>query len=458
MPPKPPLARPCAQSAPASGHWNTQKRGRRAFVVAAGAVSCYNTLRRAARRAALSRSRGRGKYELKINENYKNLSESYLFSTIAKKVAVYTQQHPEQEIIRLGIGDVTLPLAAPVVDALHAAVEEMGKKETFHGYGPEQGYGFLKQALMRYYARRGVVLAENEIFVGDGAKSDIGNILDLFDVDNTVLVPDPVYPVYVDTNVMAGRRIVYAAATRENGFLPMPQADVQADLIYLCSPNNPTGAAYSRDQLQAWVDYANERGAVLLFDAAYESFITDGDVPHSIYEVNGAETCAIEFCSFSKTAGFTGTRCSYTVVPQALVRGSLHLNAMWLRRQTTKYNGVPYIVQRAAAAVFTEEGQKATRAAIDYYRANAAVIAAALDEAGIWYCGGKNSPYIWMQCPGGMKSWDFFDHLLEHAGVVGTPGAGFGAQGEGYFRLTGFGDAEKTRLAAQKLKEAVRVL
>jgi LL-diaminopimelate aminotransferase len=334
----------------------------------------------------------------------------------------------------------------------------MGKKETFHGYGPEQGYGFLKQALMRYYARRGVVLAENEIFVGDGAKSDIGNILDLFDVDNTVLVPDPVYPVYVDTNVMAGRRIVYAAATRENGFLPMPQADVQADLIYLCSPNNPTGAAYSRDQLQAWVDYANERGAVLLFDAAYESFITDGDVPHSIYEVNGAETCAIEFCSFSKTAGFTGTRCSYTVVPQALVRGSLHLNAMWLRRQTTKYNGVPYIVQRAAAAVFTEEGQKATRAAIDYYRANAAVIAAALDEAGIWYCGGKNSPYIWMQCPGGMKSWNFFDHLLEHAGVVGTPGAGFGAQGEGYFRLTGFGDAEKTRLAAQKLKEAVRVL
>ena len=278
---------------------------------------------------------------MKINENYKNLSESYLFSTIAKKVAVYTQQHPEQEIIRLGIGDVTLPLAAPVVDALHAAVEEMGKKETFHGYGPEQGYGFLKQALMRYYARRGVVLAENEIFVGDGAKSDIGNILDLFDVDNTVLVPDPVYPVYVDTNVMAGRRIVYAAATRENGFLPMPQADVQADLIYLCSPNNPTGAAYSRDQLQAWVDYANERGAVLLFDAAYESFITDGDVPHSIYEVNGAETCAIEFCSFSKTAGFTGTRCSYTVVPQALVRGSLHLNAMWLRRQTTKYNGVP---------------------------------------------------------------------------------------------------------------------
>lgn len=395
---------------------------------------------------------------MKINENYKNLSESYLFSTIAKKVAVYTQQHPEQEIIRLGIGDVTLPLAAPVVDALHAAVEEMGKKETFHGYGPEQGYGFLKQALMRYYARRGVVLAENEIFVGDGAKSDIGNILDLFDVDNTVLVPDPVYPVYVDTNVMAGRRIVYAAATRENGFLPMPQADVQADLIYLCSPNNPTGAAYSRDQLQAWVDYANERGAVLLFDAAYESFITDGDVPHSIYEVNGAETCAIEFCSFSKTAGFTGTRCSYTVVPQALVRGSLHLNAMWLRRQTTKYNGVPYIVQRAAAAVFTEEGQKATRAAIDYYRANAAVIAAALDEAGIWYCGGKNSPYIWMQCPGGMKSWDFFDHLLEHAGVVGTPGAGFGAQGEGYFCLTGFGDAEKTRLAAQKLKEAVRVL
>ncbi|HAG64888.1 MAG TPA: LL-diaminopimelate aminotransferase [Ruthenibacterium lactatiformans] len=395
---------------------------------------------------------------MKINAQYLELKDSYLFATVNRKMREYQAAHPEKKVIKLGIGDVTIPLCSAVTEAMHKAVDEMGCKEHFHGYGPEQGYDFLKEALQAYYGKRNVKLDADEIFISDGAKSDVGNILDIFAKENVVLIPDPVYPVYVDTNVMAGRRIVYAAATRENGFLPMPQADVQADLIYLCSPNNPTGAAYSRDQLQAWVDYANERGAVLLFDAAYESFITDGDVPHSIYEVNGAETCAIEFCSFSKTAGFTGTRCSYTVVPQALVRGSLHLNAMWLRRQTTKYNGVPYIVQRAAAAVFTEEGQKATRAAIDYYRANAAVIAAALDEAGIWYCGGKNSPYIWMQCPGGMKSWDFFDHLLEHAGVVGTPGAGFGAQGEGYFRLTGFGDAEKTRLAAQKLKEAVRVL
>ena len=402
--------------------------------------------------------REKGKASLKINENYKNLAESYLFSTIAKRVNAFTGAHPEREIIRLGIGDVTLPLARPVVDALRAASAEMGEKATFRGYGPEQGYDFLRAALREEYARRGVSLEENEIFVGDGAKSDIGNILDLFDVDNTVLVPDPVYPVYVDTNVMAGRRIVYAAATRENGFLPMPDASVRADIIYMCFPNNPTGAAYRRTELQAWVDYANQNGAVLLFDAAYERFITEPDVPHSIFELEGTKTCAIEFCSLSKTAGFTGTRCSYTIVPAALERGGLRLNAMWLRRQTTKYNGVPYIVQRAAAAVFTDEGRRATGEAIDYYRANAAVIAAALDEAGVWYCGGRNSPYIWMACPGGMKSWDFFDFLLERAGVVGTPGVGFGAEGEGYFRLTGFGDAEKTKIAAQRLRDAIAAL
>lgn len=401
---------------------------------------------------------GKGERRLKINENYKHLAESYLFSTIAKKVNTFTEAHPEREIIRLGIGDVTLPLARPVVDALRAASAEMGEKETFRGYGPEQGYDFLRAALRAEYARRGVSLEENEIFVGDGAKSDVGNILDLFDVDNTVLVPDPVYPVYVDTNVMAGRRIVYASATRENGFLPAPDTTVRADIIYICSPNNPTGAAYRRDGLKAWVDYANENGAVLLFDAAYERFITEPDVPHSIFEIEGAKTCAIEFCSLSKTAGFTGTRCSYTVVPNALVRGGMKLNAMWLRRQTTKYNGVPYIVQRAAAAVFTDEGRRATGEAIAYYRANAAVIAAALDAVGVWYCGGKNSPYIWMACPGGMQSWEFFDYLLETAGVVGTPGAGFGSGGEGYFRLTGFGDAEKTKRAAQKLREAIAAL
>ena len=395
---------------------------------------------------------------MRINENYKNLSESYLFSTIGKKVAAFSKLYPHTEIIRLGIGDVTLPLVPPVVDALHRAVDEMGAQETFHGYGPEQGYGFLKEALRGYYAKRGVALCEKEIFVSDGAKSDVGNILDLFARGNTVLVPDPVYPVYVDTNVMAGRPIVYAAATRENGFLPMPNADVKADIIYLCSPNNPTGAAYTKDGLKAWVDYANANDSILLFDAAYECFIADEALPHSIYEIEGARTCAIEFCSLSKTAGFTGTRCSYTVIPEALSRGGMGLNAMWLRRQTTKYNGVPYIVQCAAAAVFTDEGQKAVRANIDYYRKNAAVIAAALDEAGVWYCGGKNSPYIWMQCPGGMPSWGFFDYLLSKAGVVGTPGAGFGKQGEGYFRLTAFGGAEKTKVAAQRLKEAIAAL
>ena len=396
---------------------------------------------------------------MKLNKHYSELNESYLFSTIAHKVAAYQKANPDKDIIRLGIGDVTLPLAKSVTDAMLKAVEEQGKKETFHGYIPsEQGYEFLRSAIQKYYAGHGVELDMAEIFVSDGAKSDLGNLLDLFDVDNTVLVPDPVYPVYVDDNVMAGRKILYMSASAENNFLPMPDDNVHADIVYLCSPNNPTGATYTVDQLKEWVRWAKANNALILFDAAYECFVSEPGLARSIYEVEGAKDCAVEVCSFSKIAGFTGTRCGYTVVPQAIVSDGQSLNKMWLRRQTTKYNGVPYIVQRAAAAVFTEEGQKATRAAIDYYRANAAVIAAALDEAGIWYCGGKNSPYIWMQCPGGMKSWDFFDHLLEHAGVVGTPGAGFGAQGEGYFRLTGFGDAEKTRLAAQKLKEAVRVL
>ena len=395
---------------------------------------------------------------MKMNRNYANLESSYLFSTIAKKVAAFTEAHPEKEVIRLGIGDVTLPLTAPVVAALHAAADDMGAQETFHGYGPEQGYAFLKEALVAYYAKRGVMLAADEIFVSDGAKSDLGNILDLFDADNTVLVTDPVYPVYVDTNLMAGRKIVYAAATKDNDFLPMPDKNVQADIIYLCSPNNPTGAAYDKTQLTLWVNYANENNAVLLFDAAYEAFIADDTLPHSIFEIAGAETCAIEFCSLSKTAGFTGTRCGYTVVPKALARGGFPLNAMWLRRQTTKFNGVPYVVQKAAAAVFTPEGQAAARANIDYYRTNAKVIAAALEAAGVWYCGGKNSPYLWMQCPKGMDSWKLFDFLLETAGVVGTPGAGFGKNGEGFFRLTAFGDAEKTKVAAKRLQEALKAL
>lgn len=393
---------------------------------------------------------------MKMNRNYQNLESSYLFSTIAKKVAAFTAENPEREVIRLGIGDVTLPLTAPVVSALHTAADEMGQKETFKGYGPEQGYPFLKDALVDYYARRNVTLAADEIFVSDGAKSDLGNILDLFDADNTVLVPDPVYPVYVDTNVMAGRRILYAPATRENGFLPMSDASVRADIIYLCSPNNPTGATYDKTQLTLWVKYARENDAVLLFDAAYEAFIAEDTLPHSIYEVPGAQTCAIEFCSFSKTAGFTGTRCGYTVVPKTLERGGFSLNALWLRRQTTKFNGVPYIVQKAAAAVFTPEGQAAVQQNIAYYRKNASVIAAALDKAGVWYCGGKNSPYLWMECPNGMDSWTFFDHLLNKAGVVGTPGAGFGANGEGFFRLTAFGDAAKTQIAAKRLLDAIK--
>ncbi len=395
---------------------------------------------------------------MKINKNYSALNESYLFSTIAKKVAAFQSANPDREIIRLGIGDVTRPLVKPVISALHAAVDDMSKKETFKGYGPEQGYGFLKEELVKYYSRRGVELRIDEVFVSDGAKSDIGNILDLFDKDNTVLVPDPVYPVYVDTNIMAGRKIIYAKAAKENGFLPMPQDDVKADIIYICSPNNPTGAVYTKPQLEKWVEYARKNDAILLFDAAYECFIKDETLPHSIFEIEGAEKCAIEFCSFSKTAGFTGTRCGYTVVPKVLVREGASLNAMWLRRQTTKFNGVPYIVQKAAAEVFTDEGQTAIKSNIDYYRTNAEVIAAALEECGTWYCGGKNSPYIWMQCPANMKSWDFFDYLLENEGVVGTPGAGFGTQGEGYFRLTGFGDAEKTKLAAEKLKKAIMAL
>ena len=396
---------------------------------------------------------------MKVNKHYAQLEESYLFSNIAHKVADYQAAHPDADIIRLGIGDVTLPLAKSVVEALHAASEEQGHKETFHGYIPsEQGYPFLREAIRDYYARRGVRLDTAEIFVSDGAKSDLGNLLDLFDVDNTVLVPDPVYPVYVDDNVMAGRPIRYLPATADNGFLPMPGADTAGDIVYLCSPNNPTGATYTREQLKVWVDWANAHDAVILFDAAYECFVTEPGLARSIYEVEGAETCAIEVCSFSKIAGFTGTRCGYTIVPGALLREGMSLNKMWLRRQTTKFNGVAYIVQRAAAAVFSPEGMEQIQQNLDYYRRNAAVIGAALEEAGVWYCGGKNSPYLWLKCPDGMTSWQFFDWLLDTAHVVGTPGEGFGACGEGYFRLTAFGDAERTKEAAARIVAALKTL
>ena len=396
---------------------------------------------------------------MQINPHYAELNESYLFSTIAHKVADYQKAHPDADLIRLGIGDVTLPLAKSVVDAMHKAVEEQGHKETFHGYIPsEQGYEFLREAIRKYYAERGVTLSLSEIFISDGAKSDLGNLLDLFSADNTVLVPDPVYPVYVDDNVMAGRKILYLAATAENGFLPMPEEAPDADIVYICSPNNPTGAAYTVEQLQAWVEWAKARDAVILYDAAYECFVSQPGLARSIYEVPGAGEVAIEVCSFSKIAGFTGTRCGYTIVPQALVRGGQSLNKMWLRRQTTKFNGVAYIVQRGAEAVFSEEGMAEIQQNLDYYRRNAAVIAQALDEAGVWYCGGKNSPYIWLRCPGNMGSWEFFDWLLDTARVVGTPGEGFGPCGKGYFRLTAFGDAGRTREAAERIKAALAKL
>ncbi|MBQ8552427.1 MAG: LL-diaminopimelate aminotransferase [Clostridia bacterium] len=391
---------------------------------------------------------------MKINQNYKNLKASYLFSDIAKKTAAYKAQNPDADIIRLGIGDVTLPLCSAVVDAFHKAADEMGVKESFKGYGPEQGYGFLKDAIKDYYkAEDGVTLEADEIFISDGAKSDLGNILDIFAKDNTVLVPDPVYPVYVDTNIMDGRNIVYMNGTAKNNFLPMPDDSVDADLIYLCSPNNPTGAAYNHEQLKAWVDYATKKGAIILFDAAYESFVISKELVRSIYEIEGARNCAIEFCSFSKIAGFTGTRCGWTVVPMELEADGMSLNKMWLRRQTTKFNGVSYPVQLAAAAVFTPEGRAQIAENLAYYRENAKIITAALDELGIWYTGGVNSPYIWLKCPNGMGSWEFFDLLLTKANVVGTPGAGFGAMGEGFFRLTAFGDRERTREATERIKK-----
>ena len=395
---------------------------------------------------------------MQLNKNYQNLEESYLFSTVARKTREFSAAHPEADIIKLSIGDVTLPLAPAVISAMHAAVDEQAAQATFHGYGPEQGYDFLKESIRDYYAGHGVTLAADEIFISDGAKSDLGNILDLFAQDNTVLVPDPVYPVYVDTNTMAGRRILFMDANETNGFLPLPDPSVKADLIYLCSPNNPTGAAYDRAGLKAWVQYAKAQGAVILFDAAYECFIQDDNLPRSIYEIEGAKECAIEFCSFSKMAGFTGTRCGWTVVPEALTDGEQSVNKMWLRRQTTKFNGVPYVVQRGAAAAFTPEGQAQIQTALDYYRENARVLSEMLAELGVWYTGGKNSPYLWLRCPSEMDAWRFFDYLLENAHVVGTPGAGFGRNGSFFFRLTAFGDQQRTREAAERFKQCVRAL
>ena len=401
---------------------------------------------------------------MKVNENFLKIKSSYLFSGISRKVRKYKEAHPEKagEIISLGIGDVTRPLAPAVIDAMHKAVEEMAHAETFHGYPPEYGQDFLLQAILENdYRAHGVELETTEIFVSDGAKSDCGNIGDIFAEDNKVAVCDPVYPVYVDTNVMSGRagdptehgftNIYYMPCTAENNFLPaLP--DTHVDIIYLCFPNNPTGMTASRAELQKWVDYANREGAVILFDAAYEAFITEDDVPHTIYEIPGAKTCAIEFKSFSKTAGFTGVRCGYTVVPHALKANGVELNPLWARRQATKFNGVSYITQRAAAACYTEEGKQQIRDTIAYYQKNAKVIYEGLRDCGFTVYGAVNSPYIWLKTPDGMGSWEFFDLLLNELQVVGTPGEGFGPSGEGYFRLTAFGSAENTEKAVARIK------
>lgn len=387
-----------------------------------------------------------------INYNYLKLKDSYLFSTVAKKVRDYKAQNPDKEIISLGIGDVTRPLVPTVIEALNRAVLEMGDAATFRGYGEEQGYSFLRQAVCGYYQKKGVRISDQEVFISDGAKSDLGNILDIFGTDNTVLIPDPVYPVYVDTNIMAGRRIAFIKGSLDNDFLPMPDVNVEADIIYLCSPNNPTGAVYGKDKLESWVKYALERKAVILFDSAYESFIQDENLPTSIYQIDGAKKCAIEFCSLSKTVGFTGTRCGYTVIPDELIYNDVALNKLWLRRQTTKFNGVPYIIQRGAEEVFSDEGLAQTRENIAYYMKNARIIADTLRRLDIWFVGGENSPYIWLKCPNKMTSWDFFDYLLSNAQLVVTPGVGFGSSGEGFCRLTAFGDREKIGLAMSRLE------
>ena len=389
---------------------------------------------------------------MKLNHNFQNLEQSYLFVTIAKKVNEYTAAHPDNHLIRMGIGDVTLPLAPVVIEAMHKATDEMARKETFRGYSPDSnGYPFLREAIAGYYQGFGVDVQASEVFVGDGAKSDVGNIVDIFDSANTILVPDPVYPVYVDTNIMAGRKIVYADANKGNGFLPMPKEGHKVDVIYLCSPNNPTGAVYNKEQLTAWVDYALEQGAVILFDAAYECFVGPG-LPRSIFEIPGAEKCAIEFGSLSKTAGFTGMRCGYTVIKPQLEADGVQAAALWQRRQGSKFNGVNYVTQRAAEAVFSKEGQKQIQENIAYYKRNAQVMVQAMKDMGLWYTGGENSPYVWFQCPEGKSGWEYFDYLLNEKEIVGTPGEGFGKNGAGCMRLSAFGDAQKTVEAMERLK------
>ena len=395
--------------------------------------------------------RGFTNMKIKLNDNFLRIKESYLFSDIAKKVNAYQSANPGKEIIRLGIGDVTLPLTPCVTEAMQKAVEEQSRKSSFRGYAPEYGYDFIRCAVSDYYLRRGTEISAEEIYVGDGAKSDIGNITDILG-DNKILIPSPVYPVYVDSNLMCGREITFICASEENGFLPKPPEGDTTYVIYLCSPNNPTGAVYTREGLSEWVDYALRTGSLIIFDSAYESYI-NGDYPRSVYEIPGARECAVEINSLSKRAGFTGTRCGWTIVPNELEAGGVKLGKLWARRQATKFNGVPYVVQRGAEASLSMKGDAECRELIGYYMKNAEIIASALEAKGIWFTGGKNSPYIWLRCPGNMSSWEFFDYLLNEIQVVGTPGEGFGAAGEGYFRLTAFGDREKTKEAANRLKK-----
>lgn len=390
---------------------------------------------------------------MKPNMHYTELKDTYLFNTIYRKTDEYLVAHPGEHVLKLGVGDVSYPLCKKVIEALHEAVDDQSRIETFHGYMPEHGAMFLREAIAKYYSGWNVDMTTDEVFVSSGACDDLGDLLEMFDRDNTVLVIEPAYPEYVDTNLLYGRKVIHLPAGEGDGFLPFPDESIDADIIYICSPNNPTGSAYTREKLKKWVDYANKKDAVILYDAAYEIFIEEDDVPHSIYEIEGADTCAVEVCSFSKTAGFTGTRVGYTIVPSKLERMGVNLNALWSRNRETRTNGISYILQKGASAVFTPEGQKQIYESISVYKKNAKVIMDALDKCGFWYVGGKNSPYVWMKCPNNMGSWEFFDYLLNELQIVGTPGVGFGSCGEGFLRLSAFGDPDDTKEAAKRIVE-----
>ena len=390
---------------------------------------------------------------MKPNMHYTELKDTYLFNTIYRKTDEYLAAHPGEHVLKLGVGDVSYPLCKNVIEALHEAVDDQSRIETFHGYMPEHGAMFLREAIAKYYSSWNVDMTTDEVFVSSGACDDLGDLLEMFDRDNTVLVIEPAYPEYVDTNLLYGRKVIHLPAGEGDGFLPLPDESIDADIIYICSPNNPTGSAYTREKLKKWVDYANEKDAVILYDAAYEIFIEEDDVPHSIYEIEGADTCAVEVCSFSKTAGFTGTRVGYTIVPSKLERMGVNLNALWSRNRETRTNGISYILQKGASAVFTPEGQKQIYESISVYKKNAKVIMDALDKCRFWYVGGKNSPYVWMKCPNNMGSWEFFDYLLNELQIVGTPGVGFGSCGEGFLRLSAFGDPDDTKEAAKRIVE-----